>query len=451
MKLLIDSRTRRPLVTSLVCGWLPRTTLIVSVTLLAASTGGDTPDRVDRDARPPDNRDAAADLSSDDRRAPLGSADTDLPLDGRDGRPLALDRFRPESMLRVPQHRLRRAKYPVVDVHTHPRLRLRHSPDRLDAFVRIMDEQQIALCVSLDGRLGEAFDEHAAYLWTKYRDRFVIFANIDWRGDGQTDDPATWACHRPGFARRMATALADVKRRGASGLKIFKKLGLGYRNPDGTLIQIDDPRWDPIWQACGELGLPILIHTADPAAFFLPIDETNERWEELHRHPKWSFHGNRFPSRDSLLAARNRVVARHPRTLFLGAHMANNPEDLGAVGRWLDTYPNLYVEIASRIAELGRQPYTARAFFLKYQDRILFGTDGPRQRARLWPHWRFLETRDEYFRYAENPFPPQGLWNIDGLGLPDDVLRKVYYENAEKLIPGVRQRLEAYRNRPTRE
>ncbi len=375
------------------------------------------------------------------------TAQESQPLDGRDGRPLALDQFRPRPTLIVPGHNLSRAKMPVVDVHTHPRLRLRHSPARLDEFVTVMDQQNIALCVSLDGRLGSHFDEHSQYLWKKYPDRFVIFANVDWQGDGQNDKWESWDCHQPGFGRRMADALADATRRGASGLKIFKQLGLGYREPDGSLMKIDDPRWDPIWEACGRLGLPVIIHTADPAAFFLPVDASNERWEELHRHPEWSFHGPNFPSRDELLSARNRVIERHRNTIFIGAHLANNPEDLRRVAAWLDRYPNLVVEIASRISELGRQPRAARKFFLKYQDRILFGTDGPRTPARLRLHWRFLETDDEYFPYAENPFPPQGLWNIDGLDLPDGVLRKVYHENAERLIPGVRERVERQESR----
>ena len=188
----------------------------------------------------------------------------------------------------------------------------------------------------------------------------------------------------------------------------------------------------------------MLIHTADPPAFFLPIDETNERWEELKRHPEWSFHGPGFPAYEELIKQFLSVVARHPRTTFIGAHVASSAEDLTSVGRWLDAYPNLYVDIAARIAELGRQPYTARRFFLKYADRVLFGTDGPRVVERLGYHWRFLETGDEYFRYAETPFPPQGFWNIYGVDLPDDVLRKVYNETAARLIPGVKERLEAY-------
>ncbi|MCA9164521.1 MAG: amidohydrolase [Planctomycetales bacterium] len=375
------------------------------------------------------------------------TASADEPLNGREGRQLLLDQFRPRSMLRVEQHLLKRAAYPVVDAHTHFRYRLHHSPEQLDEFVRLMDRNNIAVCVSLDGRLGDELVEHRDYLWSRYKDRFVFYANIDWRGDGQEDDPATWDAHRPDFGRRMAKRLAEAKQAGASGLKVFKQFGLGYRNPDGSLIKIDDPRWDPIWAACGELGLPVIIHTADPAAFFLPIDETNERWEELHRHPDWSFPPDKFPSRDALLAARNRVIARHPRTTFIGAHMANNSEDLAEVAEWLEKYPNLVVEPASRIGELGRQPYTARKFFLKYADRILFGTDGPWPEQRIHLYWRFFETFDENFPYSEKEFPPQGFWNIYGISLPEDVLRKVYHENAARIIPGVKERLEKFEAR----
>jgi predicted TIM-barrel fold metal-dependent hydrolase len=362
-------------------------------------------------------------------------------LDGLDGRPLAIDQFRPRSMLKLPEHRPTRAKFPAVDVHVHGRHKLRQTPEALDELVRLMDNQNIAVCVSLDGQLGERLEEHKQFLWSKYHDRFVIFANVDWRGAGREEIPATWDCQRPDFGHRMADALAEARDRGASGLKVFKDLGLVYRNPDGSLLAVDDPRWDPIWEACGALGLPVLIHTADPVAFFEPADRFNERWEELHRHPEWSFAGPGYPSHDALLAQFLRVVARHRKTVFIGAHVANNAENLAQVSEWLDEHPNLYVEIAARIAELGRQPQASREFFMEYADRILFGTDGPRDVKRLAPHWRMLETRDEYFPYAEDQYPPQGLWNIYGLGLPDDVLRKVYYENAARIIPGVRERL----------
>ncbi|HZL88653.1 MAG TPA: amidohydrolase family protein [Pirellulaceae bacterium] len=378
--------------------------------------------------------------------APLAQAQdsVELPLDGRDGRQLLLENFRPRAMLKVQEHHLTRARFPVVDVHTHFRIRTRHSPEQLEAYVQLMDRNQVAVCVSLDGTLGDPFDEHLKYLG-KYRDRFVVFANIDFQGAGKADEPATWDVNQPDFVRRVVEQLKDAHKRDAAGLKLFKEFGLSYRNADGSLIAIDDPRFDPIWQACGELKMPVLIHTADPAAFFLPIDERNERWEELHRRPEWSFHGDKFPKREELLAALLRVVQRHPRTTFIGAHVANNAEDLKTVSRWLEKSPNLHVEIASRISELGRQPYTARAFFLKHQDRILFGTDGPWPEERLRLYWRFLETYDEYFPYSEKEFPPQGLWNICGVGLPEEVLRKVYYENAQRLIPGVKERLERFR------
>jgi predicted TIM-barrel fold metal-dependent hydrolase len=365
----------------------------------------------------------------------------DAPLDGREGRNLLLENFRPRTMLHVEQDERTRAKFPVVDVHTHFRHKFRGSAAELATWVEQMDRNNIAVCVSLDGQWGELLDEHVKLLWTKHQDRFAIFANIDWQGTGQAQAPATWDCQRPDFARRVARELAAAKTRGACGVKIFKQFGLEYKNPDGSLIQIDDPRWDGIWQACGELGLPILIHVADPAAFFLPVDNTNERWEELHRHPEWSFHGPGFPHRDGLLAALNRVLERHPRTIFISAHLASNAEDLATVGQWLDRYPNLWVEIASRIAELGRQPFTARRFFLKYQERILFGTDGPWPEERLRLYWRFLETDAEYFPYSERPFPPQGFWNIYGLQLPDEVLQKVYWGNAVRIIPGLAEKL----------
>ncbi len=368
-------------------------------------------------------------------------------LDGRDGRELLLKNFRPSSQLRVPEHTKTQAKFPVVDVHTHFRYKLRANQQSLDDFVATMDRNRIAVCVSLDGRLGDELDQHIDFLWPKYKDRFAIFANVDWRGDGQADDPASWACHRDGFAERTADQLSAAAERGVCGLKVFKRFGLEYRNPDGSLIKIDDHRWDKIWSRCGELGIPVIIHTADPAAFFEPIDATNERWEELSRHPDWSFHGDRFPSRDELLAAHNRVISRHPKTQFIGAHIANHAEDLKTVGQWLDRYPNLWIEPASRISELGRQPFTARDFLIRYRERLLFGTDGPWPEKRLRLYWRFFETRDESFPYSEKVPPPQGMWQIYGVELPDDVLRELYYENAANLIPGIAWRLKAFHDR----
>lgn len=363
------------------------------------------------------------------------------PLDGAEGRQLLLENFRPQSQLKVAEQRLARAKFPVIDVHTHFALKTSRTPQQRDAYLELMDRNHIAGCVSLDGQLGDKWADHAEYLWKEHRERFLIFVSIDFRGSGKADDPATWDCQRPEFGRVVAKQLAEAKERGASGVKFFKQFGLEWKNADGSLLKIDDPRWDPIWKACGELGLPLLMHVGDPVAFFEPIDAKNERWEELHRRPEWSFHKPGFPAHAELLASWLRIVERHPRTQFIGAHFANNPEDLAALSGWLDKHPNLHVEFASRIAELGRQPFTARKFFLKYADRILFGTDGPWPEQRVQLYWRFLETEDEYFPYSEKEFPPQGLWRIYGLNLPDDVLKKVYHENAVKLIPGAKELL----------
>jgi predicted TIM-barrel fold metal-dependent hydrolase len=370
------------------------------------------------------------------------------PLDGREGRDLSIRLFRPQSKLVVPQTPLTRACFPVVDVHTHFLYKMRHNRQALVDYVAMMDRSSIAVSVSLDGQLGSQLDSHIEYLWTDYKDRFAIFANVDWRGAGAIDDPATWACHRPGFAERTAEELAAAVGRGVSGLKVFKQLGLGYQNPDRTLIQVDDPRWDPIWAACAKLGIPVLIHTGDPPSFFDPIDETNERWEELSRHPDWSFHDPKFPRLAELFAARNRVMERHPQTKFIGAHMASSSEDLAQLAQWLDRYPNLYVDFSSRISELGRQPFTSRDFLIKYADRILFGTDGPWPPERLQYYWRFLETHDEAFPYSEKLPPPQGMWAIYGIKLPSDVLSKIYHENAMMIIPGIRERIDKWNAKP---
>ena len=375
-----------------------------------------------------------------DAQVPLGGqfkADTAPVTD------LKLSEFTPLPRLNVKQTELTRAKFPVVDVHTHFWIRLRHDPEQLHAFVRLMDRNQIALCVSLDGRLGNQLDEHIKYLWSEYRERFLIFANVDWQGTGRSDEPQSWDCNQPDFVHRTVFALREAAKRGVSGLKVFKSFGLSYRNADRSLIAIDDPRFDPIWRACSELGLPVIMHTADPSAFFEPLTPSNERYEELSRHPDWHFPPDRFPRREELHAARNRVFSRHPETTFIAAHLGNDGEDLKQTAQLLDDHPNVVVEFASRIAELGRQPVTARRFLLDYQDRVLFGTDGPQAERRIQLYWRFLETEDEYFPYSEKDFPPQGFWRIYGVNLPEEVLRKIYYENAARIIPGVTERLQA--------
>jgi predicted TIM-barrel fold metal-dependent hydrolase len=345
----------------------------------------------------------------------------------------------------VPQSDIKSASSSVIDVHTHFFVKGKHDPELLDRYVQMMDRNRIAVSVSLDGQLGSQLDAHIAYLWTKYPNRFAIFANIDFRGKGSEDKPASWACNQPSFVfDTVETLRAEFKKGRICGLKFFKDFGLRWRNGDGSLIQIDDPRWDPIWDTCGELGIPVLMHTADPSAFFRTADETNERIVELRSRPEWAFVGPEFPSRESLHQARNRVIARHPKTLFIAAHFGNDAENLTELAKWLDEFPNLMIEFSSRINELGRQPYSAKNFFEKYQDRILLGTDGPFPEERLRIYWRFLETFDEYFHYSEKSPPPQGDWRIYGIGLHGDILRKIYSENACRVIPGLASKLRAF-------
>lgn len=415
------------------------TALILSVAaMLCVGSPSSAPHAVAQTPAPPTATPPAA---AENPELPADTAAA--PLDGEEGRELSVRLFTPRSQLIVPRSDIRRARFPVVDVHTHFYYKLRHNQQALDDYLAAMDRNGIQICVSLDGRLGDQLDSHINFLWREHRNRFVIFANIDWQGEGRAEDPASWACQRPGFAARTAEQLAAAVAQGVSGLKVFKQLGLGYRDADGSLLRIDDPRWDPIWAACGQLGIPVLIHSGDPAAFFEPVDRYNERWEELSRHPDWSFHGPQFPSLQEVLAARNRVVARHPQTQFIGAHLASSEHDLATAAQWLDQFPNLHLDIASRINELGRQPTTARKFLTRYADRVLLGTDGPWPELRLHLYWRFLETADDAFDYSEKSPPPQGLWQIHGLELPEDVLRKIYYLNAAKLIPGVQERLAA--------
>jgi predicted TIM-barrel fold metal-dependent hydrolase len=370
-----------------------------------------------------------------------------------------LDDFRPRPELRVEEHLLTRAKFPCMNVHTHPD---KLSDDEVAEMVRVMDESNIAVSVSLDGQVGPRFPEQLQRLAGKHPGRFVLFVRMDYIGEGNPDDPATWELHRPDFGVRMADKLSEAVKLGAGGLKLLKDLGLKHKDTSGVLIAPDDPRFDPVWQRAGELGVPVLWHCADPVAFFRENNVQNERWEELFRHPEWSFHGvdlSHLPppknlppgvpaTHRQLIEARNRVIARHRQTTFICAHMADLPEDLAPLSEYLIQYPNMHVEISARVSELGRQPYTARKFFLKHSDRILFGTDGVPPVSELIPHWRFLETYDENFPYEDNPFPPQGLWNIDGIGLPDEVLKQVYSGNAARLIPAVKRALMSTRSKP---
>ncbi|MCA9192498.1 MAG: amidohydrolase [Planctomycetales bacterium] len=356
---------------------------------------------------------------------------------------LRLSEFHPSPKLRVPTSDLHTAKFPVVDVHSHFHFKFPQQEQSLDDFVSLMDRNNLAICISLDGQLNDRLHEQIKFLWSKYKQRFAVFANINWQGNGLAGRYETWASNQSDFAHATVLQLQQAKLLGISGVKVFKQFGLHYRAIDGELLEIDDSRFAPIWDECGRLGLPVIMHTADPSAFFDDITPENERYEELSRHPDWHYPADRFPSRRHLHEARSRLFERHRNTTFIAAHMANDAEDLQEVADILDRFPNVYVEIASRISELGRQPYTCRDFMLRYQDRILFGTDGPWPEKRYQSYWRFLETKDEYFPYSEKEIPPQGLWQIYGVYLPDDVLRKIYSENAARIIPGIEERLTA--------
>ena len=357
-------------------------------------------------------------------------------------RRLHLDEFRPRPQLQVERIAPRRSVVPCVNMHTHP---ARLDDDEIRGLAGQMDAANVAVSICLDGQAGLATADLIDRLQSLAPDRYIVFARMDPIGGGEKDDPATWEIHQPEFGARMADRLTESVRLGAAGLKLLKTLGLVWRDADGDLIPPDDPRFDPVWQRAGELGVPVLWHCADPPAFFQPTNEHNERWEELHRHPEWSFYGGDYPTHQELIDGQLRVIARHPETNFICAHMANLPSQLAKLGASLDAYPNMYVETSARIAELGRQPYTARKFFLKYADRILFGSDGPGTPDKLNPQFAFLETLDEYFPYVDDPsrFPPQGFWNIYGIGLPDEVLRKVYFANALRLVPGAREQYAA--------
>jgi predicted TIM-barrel fold metal-dependent hydrolase len=354
---------------------------------------------------------------------------------------LRLSDFEPRSMLRVKETRVERPKFPVIDFHTHlswsPGPGKEGGPEfpaRPEEILPVMQRKNIRMMVNLTGGRGPVLEE-VLRVWHKpYPDKFLVFTEPWWNKVAD-----------PNYPKLQADEIERAHRAGARGLKVLKTLGLYLREnvTTGPLIKVDDRRFDPMWEVAGALKMPVAIHTSDPEAFFLPIDRFNERWEELHAHPDWSFYGKDFPSSRELHEARNRVMARHPKTQFVCLHMAI-AEDLGTVSEWMDRYPNMWVEFGARIGELGRQPRTARRFFEKYQDRILFGTDAvphgdeyPQQIFcdELYEiYYRFLETEDEYFDYAPARIPPQGRWKIYGLGLPDSILRKIYHDNAVRLL-----------------
>jgi predicted TIM-barrel fold metal-dependent hydrolase len=354
----------------------------------------------------------------------------------RRGKPLDISEYQPTSMLKVVEHPIEKARFPVIDIHTH----LSFSKDEVNRYsaapsdlLPVMNRRNLKMMVNLTGGRGAGLREAVQKFDKAEPGRFVTFT-----------EPWFSRVDEAGYPRLQADQIQQAARDGARGLKVLKTLGLFLRGRDGKLVKVDDRRFDPMWETCGALRLPVAIHVADPVAFFTPIDSHNERFEELNNHPDWSFYGKDYPGFAEILEARNRMIARHPKTQFIVLHVGNHAEDLADVAAMLDRFSNTSVEIAARIGELGRQPRTARRFFERYQDRILFGTDAipngketPQQvfGDELYRiYFRFLETEDEYFDYAPAPVPPQGRWRIYGLGLPEAILRKVYHDNAARLL-----------------
>jgi predicted TIM-barrel fold metal-dependent hydrolase len=346
------------------------------------------------------------------------------------GKDIALSRFQPRPMLVVQRQVVTRASYPAIDAHFHlESLDPSITPERL---VQAMDAAGIAKVVNLGGLPGD-FEQLAGKFRARYPDRFIMFVKPDLaalRIDDNFQKQVQW--------------VEKAIRMGARGIKFSKSFGMGQRDASGKIIPVDDPRLDPLWDLAANAGMPVLVHTGEPAAFFVRPDVHNERYEELAMLPQ-NRHYGKPPSRGELMAQRERLLARHPHTNFIGAHVGMNEDDLGYASYLLDKYPNYYVDIAAVVHALGRQPYSARRFFIRYQDRILFGTDGGFGLVNEGDGWtperyfrsyvEFLETENEYFEYPLADVAKQGRWRIYGLHLPPEVLEKIYFRNAERLIP----------------
>jgi predicted TIM-barrel fold metal-dependent hydrolase len=341
---------------------------------------------------------------------------------------MLLENFRPRSALVTKVTSVERPRFPVVDAHNHLAEPFGGGWDKrpLPELLDLLDQARVRTYVDLDGGWGEEIlNAHLDYFKEPAPERFQVFGGVNWNA---------WAEQGEHFPEWAAGRLREQARRGAQGLKIWKGFGLQVRDHQGQLVHVDDPRLDPIWQMAGELGLPVMIHVADPVAFFWPLDETNERWEELHAHPDWHFPSPPYPSFESILEGLASLVRRHPGTTFIGAHVGCYAENLAFVGDMLERCSNFYVDISARVGELGRQPYAARRFFMKYADRILFGSDFGPDLATYRIYYRFLEADDEYFNYNDAEMPQQGRFFAYSLFLPDEVLEKVYARNAERVL-----------------
>jgi predicted TIM-barrel fold metal-dependent hydrolase len=329
------------------------------------------------------------------------------------------EEYEPRSTLVVPEHILTRSKYPFIDVHNH---QWGMGSQDLRGLISEMDKMNMSVMVNLSGRNGTELKAITENVKNQYPNRFIVFANVDFNGVGSTG----WV------EKAVAQLEADVKN-GARGLKIFKSLGFSIKDASGNRVPVNDPRLNPIWDKCAGLGIPVLIHTADPKPFWDPQDKHNERWLELKEVPNRKRSDTDPAPWEQLIGEQHDLFRKHPKTKFINAHLGWLGNDLGRLGKLMDELPNMYTEIGAVLAEIGRQPRFAREFFIKYQDRIMFGKDSWHPEEYL-AYFRVLETNDEYFDYYRKR---HAFWKIYGLGLPDEVLKKVYYKNAIKLIPGI--------------
>jgi len=333
---------------------------------------------------------------------------------------MSIEEYEPKSTLHVPEHHPARAKYPLIDVHNHQDRD--QTAEQVAKLVSDMDSLNMRVMVNLSGSQGAEFEKGYRNLKGRYPGRFVVFANLDFDEIG-----------RPGWTEKAVAQLDSDVRHGAQGLKIFKNLGLTVKDAAGKRVPVDDPRLDPVWAECGKLGIPVLIHSGEPRSFFDPQDRYNERWLELKQFPDRARPPDRYPPWETIIGEQHRMFAKHPETKFIDAHLGWLGGDLDRLGKLFDRLPNVYTEIGAVLAELGRQPRHARDWFIKYQDRVMFGKD-------IWEpseylvYFRVLETDDEYFDYYRKR---HAFWKMYGLNLPDEVLRKLYYANALKVIPGI--------------
>jgi len=355
------------------------------------------------------------------RKAPLTAtllAFTLLPLLSI-AQEMSIEDYEPHSTLVVPEHPLTRAKYPFIDVHAH---QWTPTAGHVDTLIVDLDAMNMAVMVNLSGGTGDGLVRTVETMKGRYPSRFVVFANIDF---------STFT--EPDFGERAAAQLERDVANGAQGLKIYKNLGMFLKDADGSIVPADDPRLDPIWEKCADLGIPVLIHVGEPSPFFEPQDRFNERWLELKQFPNRKRPQEVFGTWEEVMSHQHNLFRNHPRTTFINAHLGWMGNDLARLGRLMDELPNMYTEIGAVLAELGRQPRFAREWLIKYQDRVMFGKDawGPEE---YHVYFRTLETADEYFKYYRKR---HAHWRIYGLDLPDEVLRKLYYENALRIIPGI--------------